>query len=73
MRSLRYEHEIMTREKYEKKFTDSAAIVQQKDVEIVDLKAQLEKSEAEAAEVTELRKRVSDLEAVVAVKTGEVA
>ncbi|GJU24365.1 hypothetical protein Tco_1162986 [Tanacetum coccineum] len=60
-------------EKYEKKFTDSAAIVQQRDVEIVDLKAQLEKSEAEAAEVIELRKRVSDLEAVVAVKTGEVA
>ncbi|GJX97123.1 hypothetical protein Tco_0352921 [Tanacetum coccineum] len=70
---LRYEHEIMTREKYEKKFTDSAVVVQQRDPEIVDLKARLEKSEAEAVEVVELCKRVSDLEAVVAVKVGEVA
>ncbi|GJY17967.1 hypothetical protein Tco_0389458 [Tanacetum coccineum] len=70
---LRYEHEIMTTEKYEKKFTDSAVMVQQRDAEIVDLRARLEKSEAEAAEVTELRKRVSDLEVMVAVKVGEVA
>ncbi|GJV52172.1 hypothetical protein Tco_1447913 [Tanacetum coccineum] len=34
---LRYEHEIMIREKFEKKFTESAAIVQQRDAEIVDL------------------------------------
>ncbi|GJU19577.1 hypothetical protein Tco_1152919 [Tanacetum coccineum] len=45
----------------------------QRDVEVADLKAMLERSEAEAAEVVELRKRVSDLEAMVAVKTGEVA
>ncbi|GKA88150.1 hypothetical protein Tco_0809914 [Tanacetum coccineum] len=70
---LHYEHEIMMREKFEKKFTDSSAIVQQKDAEIVDLKARLEKSEVEAAEVAELRKRVSDLESMVAVKVGEVA
>ncbi|GKB75792.1 hypothetical protein Tco_0942687 [Tanacetum coccineum] len=45
---LHYEHEIMTREKYEKKFTDNAAVVQQRDAKIVNLKAQLQKSEAEA-------------------------
>ncbi|GJS46209.1 hypothetical protein Tco_0596330, partial [Tanacetum coccineum] len=59
--------------KYEKNFIDSAAVVQQKDAKIIDLRAWLEKSEAEAADVTELRKRVSDLEAMVAVKVGEVA
>ncbi|GKC18382.1 hypothetical protein Tco_1020532 [Tanacetum coccineum] len=69
---LCYEYKIMTREKFEKKFTDSAAIVQQRDAEIADLKAPLEKSEAEAAEVIELRKCVSDLEATVAVKVGEL-
>ncbi|GJY05794.1 protein FAR1-related sequence 5 [Tanacetum coccineum] len=46
---------------------------EQRDAEVVDLKVMLERSEAEAAEVVELRKRVSDLEAVVAIKTGEVA
>ncbi|GKE53449.1 hypothetical protein Tco_1488605, partial [Tanacetum coccineum] len=70
---LRYEHEIMIREKFEKKFTESAAVVQQRDAEIVDLNARLEKSEAETAEVAELRRRVSDLEATVAVKVGELA
>ncbi|GKE27764.1 hypothetical protein Tco_1443148, partial [Tanacetum coccineum] len=70
---LRYEHESMTRENFEKKFTDSAAIVQQRDAKIADLKARLEKSEAEAAEVIELRKRVSDLEEKVAIKVGELA
>ncbi|GKA23477.1 hypothetical protein Tco_0709439, partial [Tanacetum coccineum] len=43
------------------------------DAEVVELKAKLEKSESEAAEVEELRKRVSDLEAMVAVKVGEAA
>nr|GEY02204.1 transposase (putative), gypsy type [Tanacetum cinerariifolium] len=70
---LRYEHEIMTREKYEKKFTDSVAMVQHRDVKIVNLKAWLEKYEVEAAKVTELCKRVSDLEVMVSVKVGEVA
>ncbi|GJU96894.1 hypothetical protein Tco_1326165 [Tanacetum coccineum] len=41
---LRYEHEIMTREKFERKFTDSAAIIQQRDAEVVELKVRLEKS-----------------------------
>nr|GEU55603.1 transposase (putative), gypsy type [Tanacetum cinerariifolium] len=70
---LRYEHEIMTREKFERKFIDSVAVVQQRDTEVADLKVKLEKLETEAAEVEELRKLVSDLEAPVAVKSGEVA
>ncbi|GKB03787.1 hypothetical protein Tco_0831930 [Tanacetum coccineum] len=60
-------------EKFERKFTNSVAIVQQRDAEVVELKAKLEKSESEAAEVEVLRKRVSDLEAMVAVKVGEAA
>ncbi|GJU08128.1 hypothetical protein Tco_1124558 [Tanacetum coccineum] len=70
---LRYEHDIIMREKYEKKFTDSAAVVQQRDAEIVDLRARLEKSKAEATEAAELLKRVSDLEVMVVVMVGEVA
>nr|GEU84864.1 transposase (putative), gypsy type [Tanacetum cinerariifolium] len=70
---LRYEHEIMIRENFEKKFTDGAAIIQQRDAEIVDLNTRLEKYEADAAEVIELRKRVSDLEATISVKVGELA
>ncbi|GKE34008.1 hypothetical protein Tco_1453330, partial [Tanacetum coccineum] len=65
---LCYEHEIMTREKFEKKFTDSAATIQQRDMESDDLRVRLEKSEAEVAKVIELRKCVSDLEATVTVK-----
>ncbi|GKE54246.1 hypothetical protein Tco_1489402, partial [Tanacetum coccineum] len=65
---LRYEHEIMSRENFKKKFTDSVAIDQQRDAKIADMKARLEKSKAEAAEVIEHRKRVSDLEAAVAIK-----
>nr|GEX08564.1 hypothetical protein [Tanacetum cinerariifolium] len=70
---LRYEHEIMIREKFEKKFTDSVVVIQQRDAEIVDLNTRLEKFEAEGAKVIDLRKRVSDLEATVAVKVGELA
>ncbi|GJX79523.1 hypothetical protein Tco_0327672 [Tanacetum coccineum] len=70
---LHYEHEIMTREKFERKFTNSVAVVQQREAEVVELKVKLEKSESEVAEVEEIRKRVSDLEAMVAVKVGEVA
>nr|GEY14585.1 hypothetical protein [Tanacetum cinerariifolium] len=69
---LRYEHVIMSREKFEKKLIDSAAIVQQRDAKIADLKARLEKSEAEAMEVIELHKRMFDLEATVAIKVGEL-
>ncbi|GJZ82607.1 hypothetical protein Tco_0647780 [Tanacetum coccineum] len=70
---LRYEHEIMAREKFEKIFIDSDAVIQQRDAEIVELKVKLEKSGSEAAEVEELRKHVSDLEALVAVKSDEIA
>ncbi|GJV07427.1 hypothetical protein Tco_1345083 [Tanacetum coccineum] len=70
---LRYEHEILIRENFKKKFTDSVVVIQQRNVDIVDLNVRLEKSKAEAAEVIELRKRVSDLEATVAVKVGELA
>ncbi|GJY79484.1 hypothetical protein Tco_0485285 [Tanacetum coccineum] len=70
---LRYEYEITIREKFEKKFTNSVVVVQQRDAEIADLNARLEKSEAEAAEVADLRKRVCDLEAMVTVKVGELA
>ncbi|GKE70343.1 hypothetical protein Tco_1528415, partial [Tanacetum coccineum] len=70
---LRYEHEIMTRENFEKKYTDSAATVQQRDVVSDDLRVRLKKSKAEVAKVIELRKRVSDLEATVIVKVGDLA
>ncbi|GKE67140.1 hypothetical protein Tco_1521301, partial [Tanacetum coccineum] len=60
---LRFEHEIMSREKFEKKFSESAAIVQQRDTEIADLKAKLGKAESEA--VT-LRQHVTELETAAA-------
>ncbi|GJS28779.1 hypothetical protein Tco_0489399 [Tanacetum coccineum] len=69
---LRYKHEIMSRENFKKKFTDSVAIDQQRDAKIADMKARLEKSKAEAAEVIEHRKRVSDLESRCQ-KVGELA
>ncbi|GJS81626.1 hypothetical protein Tco_0748167 [Tanacetum coccineum] len=69
---LRYEHEIMTREKFQKKFTDNYVVVQQRDVEIAALKTRLEKAEGEAAEVVALRSRVSELEGGMAVKSEEV-
>ncbi|GJT94018.1 hypothetical protein Tco_1082863 [Tanacetum coccineum] len=43
------------------------------DAKVVELKVKLKKSESKAAEVEELRKRVFDLEAMVAVKVGEAA
>ncbi|GJX93592.1 hypothetical protein Tco_0348178 [Tanacetum coccineum] len=65
---LRHEHKIMTREKFQKKFTDNCAVVQQRDAENAALRTRLEKAEREAAEVVSLRGRVSELETVVAVK-----
>ncbi|GKD60354.1 hypothetical protein Tco_1297863 [Tanacetum coccineum] len=44
---------------------------QHRDAKVAELKAKLEKSESEAVEVEELRKRASNLEAMVAVK-GQV-
>ncbi|GKF02503.1 hypothetical protein Tco_0029426, partial [Tanacetum coccineum] len=43
-----------------------------RDAEIIALKARLEIAEKEAAEVTELQKRVFDLEAAIAAKASEV-
>ncbi|GJY75753.1 hypothetical protein Tco_0480869 [Tanacetum coccineum] len=70
---LRYEHEIMIRDKYEKRFTNSVTPVQQRDAEVAELKAKLEKSKFEAAEVDELYKCVSDLEATVVIKVSEAS
>ncbi|GJS13207.1 hypothetical protein Tco_0407679 [Tanacetum coccineum] len=69
---LRYEHEIMTMEKFQKKFTNTCAVVQQRDAEIAALGTRLEKAERDATEVVSLRGRVSELEAGVAVKSQEV-
>ncbi|GKC63917.1 hypothetical protein Tco_1096515 [Tanacetum coccineum] len=70
---VRYEHEIMTRKKFEHKFTNSVAVVQQRDAEIAKLKAKLERSESKAVEAGELRRRVSDFEASISVKVDEAA
>ncbi|GJX59926.1 hypothetical protein Tco_0291316 [Tanacetum coccineum] len=62
--------------KFEEEFSESSPLIQQRDARDVDLicsDARLEKSEAEAAEVADLRKRVCDLEAMVTVKVGELA
>ncbi|GJX63108.1 hypothetical protein Tco_0296008 [Tanacetum coccineum] len=69
---LRYEHEITVRERFEKKFTDSSVVIQQRDAEIVDLKSRLGSAESEAAEVIKLCRRVSELEAETTVKAREV-
>ncbi|GKA09810.1 hypothetical protein Tco_0689243 [Tanacetum coccineum] len=69
---LRYEHEIMAREKFMKKFTNTCAVVQQRDAEIAALRTRLEKSEREAAEVVSLCGSISELEVGVAVKSQEV-
>ncbi|GJV13186.1 gypsy type transposase [Tanacetum coccineum] len=70
---LRYEHEIMTREKFERKFTDGVIVIQQRNADIIDLKAKLEKAERESVEVVGLRGRVSELETGLAAKSGEIA
>ncbi|GKD34077.1 hypothetical protein Tco_1249586, partial [Tanacetum coccineum] len=59
---LWYEHEIISWEKFQKKFTNSSTAVQQRDAEIGVLKAKLEKAESEDAEVGVLCGRVSELE-----------
>nr|GEY14744.1 hypothetical protein [Tanacetum cinerariifolium] len=69
---LWYEHEIMTREKFQKKFTDTCAVVQQRDAKITVLRTRLEKAERKAVDVVSLCGRVSELEAGVAVKSQEV-
>ncbi|GKA99971.1 hypothetical protein Tco_0827965 [Tanacetum coccineum] len=68
---LWYEHEIMSRERFEKKFTDSFVVIQQRGAKIIVLKAKLEKAEREAAEVGKLCKRVSKLEVEVVARSEE--
>ncbi|GJW59803.1 hypothetical protein Tco_0109138 [Tanacetum coccineum] len=68
---LRYEHEIMTRDKFQKKFTHSCAVVQQRDTEIVALRTRLEKVECKTVDVVSLCGRVFELETGAAVKSQE--
>ncbi|GKF38622.1 hypothetical protein Tco_0118683, partial [Tanacetum coccineum] len=59
----RYEHKIMSRERFEKNFTDSSVVVQQRGAKIATLKAKLEKAEREAVKASKLCGCVSELEA----------
>ncbi|GKD53152.1 hypothetical protein Tco_1286539 [Tanacetum coccineum] len=68
-----YEHEIMLREIFKKKFTDSSVVIQQMDAKIVALKAKLETAEKESTEVSGLYGRVSKLEAEVVAKFEEIS
>ncbi|GJZ43548.1 hypothetical protein Tco_0590803 [Tanacetum coccineum] len=68
---LQYEHKVMTREKFQKKFTDNCVVVQQCDANIAALKTRLEEAKREAVEVVALRSHVSELEARMAVKSEE--
>nr|GEX77799.1 hypothetical protein [Tanacetum cinerariifolium] len=70
---LRYEHEITIREKFEKKFTDSSKVIQQRDAKIVELRSKLEKAEGAAANVVKLHRQVSQLEATIIAKVEELA
>ncbi|GJY90309.1 hypothetical protein Tco_0505505 [Tanacetum coccineum] len=69
---LWYEHEIISWDKFQKKFTNSSAAVQQRDTEIDVLKAKLEKAESEDAKVGVLCGRVSELEIGVVAISEEV-
>ncbi|GKA36302.1 hypothetical protein Tco_0722793 [Tanacetum coccineum] len=69
---LRYEHKITVRERFERKFTHSSVVVQQKDAEIAILKDKLGKAKSEVEPAVGIRKRVSDLEAAAASRLDEV-
>ncbi|GJT78804.1 hypothetical protein Tco_1045529 [Tanacetum coccineum] len=69
---LRYEHKVVTKEKFQKKFTDNYVVVQQRDAEIAALRSRLEEVEREAAKFVALRSYVSELEVGMAVKFEEV-
>ncbi|GKG04581.1 hypothetical protein Tco_0314968, partial [Tanacetum coccineum] len=69
---LRYEHEVMTREKFQKKFTDNYVVVQQREAKIVAIRARLEEAKREAAKVVALRGHVFELEVRVIVKSQEI-
>nr|GEY77529.1 hypothetical protein [Tanacetum cinerariifolium] len=59
---------IRSRERFQKNFTSSSAVVQQRDAEIVALKARLELAEKDATDVV-LRGRVFELETGTAAKS----
>ncbi|GJW64132.1 gypsy type transposase [Tanacetum coccineum] len=67
-----YEHEIMIRERFEKKFVKSVETIQKRDVKVMSLKSRLEKAEGQATEVIRLRGRVYELEAAIA-RANELA
>ncbi|GJR48141.1 hypothetical protein Tco_1316244 [Tanacetum coccineum] len=69
---LRYEHEILTREKFKQKFMRSSEVIQHKDAELVSLKANVEKDKSKATVLIELQKRVSELETATAAKSEEI-
>nr|GEW51528.1 SUMO-conjugating enzyme SCE1-like [Tanacetum cinerariifolium] len=60
-------------ERFQKKFTESSAVVQQRDAEIAALKAKLETTEKESAELSRFRGRVSELEIEVVAKFEEIS
>ncbi|GJV46456.1 hypothetical protein Tco_1430992, partial [Tanacetum coccineum] len=70
---LRCDYEITVREMFEKKFMKSSETIQQKDAEIVSLKARLQRAEGEATEVIRIRGQVSKLDTTVAVWVKELA
>ncbi|GJU45101.1 hypothetical protein Tco_1202367 [Tanacetum coccineum] len=57
---------------WNKKFTDSSMVVQQRDAEIATLKTKLEKAESEVVEVVVLYGHVSELEAEAMARSREV-
>ncbi|GJX50692.1 hypothetical protein Tco_0277537 [Tanacetum coccineum] len=70
---LWYEHEILIRGMFKQKFTQSSKIVQQRDAEIVALKAKVGEAECAITEVNGLRGRISELEAATVAKSKEVS
>ncbi|GJR24053.1 hypothetical protein Tco_0972580 [Tanacetum coccineum] len=70
---LRCEYEITVRERVEKKFMKSYETIQQKDAEIVSLKARLQRAEGEATKVIRIRGQVSKLDTTAAVWFKELA
>ncbi|GKF20623.1 hypothetical protein Tco_0069261, partial [Tanacetum coccineum] len=65
---LRCEYEITVRERFEKKFMKSYETIQQKDAEIVSLKARMQRAEGEATEVIRLHGQVSKLETMAVMR-----
>ncbi|GJZ96494.1 hypothetical protein Tco_0668828 [Tanacetum coccineum] len=69
---LRYEHEIMSKKRFQKKFTESSAVIHQRDAKIVSLKSRLETTKKVYAEVNGLCGRVSKLEVEVVAKSLDI-